>query len=71
MGVGWGGGFGMIQARCTYCALYFYFVAISGYSVLTLGLRSVLLGESNAAVNLTGGGTQTLLLVMGSSCKCR
>ena len=42
--MGWGGhGLGMIYLHYIYCALYFYFVAISGYSALTLGLGFSLL----------------------------
>ena len=32
-------GLGIIQVHCIYCALYFYFVAISRYYALTLGVR--------------------------------
>ena len=40
---GWGGGdsFWMMQVHHIYCALYFYLVAISGYSALTLQLGFV------------------------------
>ena len=38
----WGGdSFWMIQVHHIYCALYFYLVAISGYSTLTLQLGFV------------------------------
>ena len=53
-------GLGMIQAHCIYCALYFHFVAISGYSTVTLGLGFGFLWESNAAADLTGGRAQAI-----------
>ena len=70
--MGWDGhGLGMIHLHCIYCALYFYFVAISGYSALTLGLRFAPLWEPNAAPDLTGGRAQVVMRGMGSSCKYR
>ena len=68
--MGWDGhGLGMIHLHCIYCALYFYFVAISGYSALTLGLGFSFLWESNASNDLTGGGAQVVIQVMGSDSK--
>ena len=52
-----------------YWALYFYFMAISGYSALTLGLGSMLLQEFNVAADLTGDGAQAVMQAMGSSYK--
>ena len=54
-----------------HCALSFYLVAISGYSALTSQLRFVVLWESNAATDVTGGGSQVVMWAMGSSCKYR
>ena len=66
----WGGGWGwfrMIQGHYIYHALYFYFVAISGYSTLPLGLGFVLLWESNAPADLTWGMAQVVMGVLGNS----
>ena len=38
-GPGRGNGLGITEGHCIYCALYFYFVVISRYYVLTLGVR--------------------------------
>ena len=71
MDCGRGTGFAMTQVHCIHCALYFWFVAISGYSTLTLVLGSVLLRESNAAVDLTEGGAQVVMRTVGGSCEYR
>ena len=64
-------GFRMIQVRYIYWALYFYFMAISGYSALTLGLGFMLLQEFNVAADLTGDGAQAVMQAMGSGYKYR
>ena len=66
-----GDGFRMIQAHYIYCILYIYFVAISKYFTLTLGLGFTLLCESNATADLTGGRAQVVMQVMRSGYKYR
>ena len=61
----------MIQVPYIYCALYSYFVALSGYSILILGLGFMLPWESNAAADPKGGDAQAVMRVIGSGCKYR
>ena len=56
-----GVGFWLTLVDYVYCALYFYSVAISGYSALTLGLRLSFLEESNATTELTRGRAQVVI----------
>ena len=66
----WGDGFGMIQVHDIYCVLYLYFVAIPGYSPLTLGLAFTLLWESDAAVTgaESGGNVSSCKYTWSFSC---
>lgn len=64
-------GLRMIQVYYIYYALYSYFVALSGYSILILGLGFMLPWESNAAADLKGGDAQVVMRVIGSGCKHR
>ena len=52
-------------------AAYFYFVAISGYSALTLGLGFTLLWELNAAADLKGGRIWVVTWARRNGCKYR
>ena len=61
----------MIQVHYIYWALYFYFMAISGYSALTLGLGFMLLQELNVVADQTGDGAQAVMQAMGSGYKYR
>lgn len=70
-GGGGGNGFKMIQRRYICCALHFYFVAISGYSALTLGSGFTLLWELNAAADLKGGRTWVVTWARRNGCKYR
>ena len=60
-GLGWGDGFGMIQAHYIYCALSFYYYYIVIYSEIIIQL----------IIRLTGGGDQVVMWAMGSGCKYR
>ena len=60
-GWGVGDGFGMIEVHYFYCALYFYYYYIVIHNEITIQL----------IIMLTGDGTQEVMRVMGSGCKCR
>ena len=48
--LGGGDGFGMIQARYIYCALYFHYYYIVIYNEITIQLTIMLTGERAQAV---------------------